>query len=621
MSSLVVWCHPTPPPPNFRNVVLWEAFLPDGASDDWISLPMEVRRRRHELRRRYSEWIHAVGTSPRRGRPLRATLTTRAGFSYWWMSTPACNALGSNSPVYRAVRFMALDQIADEFGATHIEIYSTDGAVAATVKSWARHNKRTARWHRQRTRRKSTITNNRFEKLKTRMIQLFPPLGALSILLHLARAQSTGRSIQQTREPDQLLFVDYLAHLSKPALDRERFASNFWGPLVDVVEQNPPVTWLHLSPSRPSTASLTREKKIIDSWGSRPGVNHDLLHTRLTRAIAWRAVRDYSCNALRGLRLWGKRELYRESTSGIPLWLTFKDDFRDEWYGSTAMLNALYINLFNDYLATGPRAKVGVYLFEGQPWEAAFVHAWRKHGYGKLIGFAHSSILFWDTRIFQDSRDLVSASPSGSHCWPDRIAVTSSAMRDLLIDGEFPSKLLADVEGVRFLSTQPAIEGERADMTRILILGEYSWDATARMLNIIEPVLAEPQNSRSVKLRLHPACRPQWSHPPTWLNLDTKDSAAAALAESDVVICGPLTSAAVDSAARDLPTILVADPHVFPGSPAEQWGAEYVYSSSELGMVLKSLPPDIHQTQQSQGASEVSSKIPLNDWLTLLNLE
>ena len=620
MRSLTVWCHPVPPPPNLTNVILWGAFLPDGAPDDWVSLPIEVGIRRHELRHRYSKWVHEVGMRPRHGRSLRETITMRPGFSYWWMTTPASNALASDSPVYRAVRFMALDQIAEDRGATHIEIYGSDKAVAATIKSWARKHKRTVQWHRRTAPHKSGAASHKSRPFKEKMVGFFPPLGALSVLLRLARATNSSKQVQEAGESAQLLLVDYLAHLSQPALDGERFESNYWGPLVDVVEKQPPVTWLHLSPSRPSNSSLNREQALMHSWRSRPGIQHDLLHAGLTRAIKWRAARDYLSIVVKGLRLTGKKSLYREETSGISLWNTFKREFRDEWYGPTAMINALYVNLFDDYLANAPRVRTGIYLFEGQPWEAAFIHAWRRHGHGRLIGFAHSTILFWDMRIFQNHRDLASTENVDARSWPDLLAITGSRMRNMLLDGGYSSECLVDVEAIRFLSHPPRVDSLKPDETRILLLGDYSWDSTERMLDVVRPVLAEAQSTRRVMLRLHPACHPRWQHLPKWFELDTKNSAAAALAESDVVICGPLTSAAVDSSARNLPTLLVADPHVLPGSPAEQMGAIYVYSSSDLARALDSLPSSSDHAPTTPDAEETPRRTSLDGWQSLLNL-
>ena len=620
MRSLTVWCHPVPPPLDFANVVLWGAFLPDGAPDDWVSLPTEVGIRRHELRHRYSKWVHEVGMRPRHGRSLRETLTIRSGFSYWWMTTPASNALASDSPVYRAVRFMALDQIAEDRGATHIQIYGSDKTVAATIKSWARKHKRTVQWQRRTAPQKSGAASHKSRLFKKRMVGFFPPLGALSVLLRLPQATNTSEQVQQAGESAQLLLVDYLAHLSQPALDGERFESNYWGPLVDVVEKQPPVTWLHLSPSRPSHSSLNREQALMHSWPSRPGIQHDLLHAGLTRAIKWRAARDYLSIVVRGLRLTGKKSLFREEASGISLWNTFKREFRDEWYGPTAMINALYVNLFDDYLANAPRARIGVYLFENQPWEVAFVHAWRKHGHGRLIGFAHSTILFWDTRIFQDARDLPPQRAPHSRPWTDLITVTTSKMRRLLLKSGYPMEVLRDAEAVRFKDADGPQSSRNPDLPTCLILGEYSWDSTVQMLNLVRPALAEPSSTWAVRLRLHPACSPRWPSPPTWLELDTENSASEAISKADVVVCGPLTSAAVEATSKGVPTIIAADPHVFLGSPAEDLGALHVYSSDDFARTLEATRPERGKARVVKDHDTGSQQCSLVDWSALLEL-
>ena len=74
--------------------------------------------------------------------------------------------------------------------------------------------------------------------------------------------------------------------------------------------------------------------------------------------------------------------------------------------GSAAVINLLWIELFDQALRDAPRQDKGFYLCENQGWERAFIHAWRKHGHGELIAVPHATVRFWDLRYFADPRTV-----------------------------------------------------------------------------------------------------------------------------------------------------------------------------------------------------------------------
>ena len=37
----------------------------------------------------------------------------------------------------------------------------------------------------------------------------------------------------------------------------------------------------------------------------------------------------------------------------------------------------------------------GIYIYENQPWERAFINAWKKYNHGELYGFVTASIHYW----------------------------------------------------------------------------------------------------------------------------------------------------------------------------------------------------------------------------------
>ena len=75
------------------------------------------------------------------------------------------------------------------------------------------------------------------------------------------------------------------------------------------------------------------------------------------------------------------------------LWPCFQKEWKDSWVGPVAVQNHYWIHLFNKALKSLPRQKLGFYLQENQGWERIFLHFWRKHGHGKIVGV--KSISAW----------------------------------------------------------------------------------------------------------------------------------------------------------------------------------------------------------------------------------
>jgi len=264
------------------------------------------------------------------------------------------------------------------------------------------------------------------------------------------------------------------------------------------------------------------------------------------------------------------------------MWPVFRSQFRDDWYGMTAFHNCLALNLFEDFFNKLPKAPLGVYLFENQPWEMALIHAWRTGGHGRLIGFAHSTIPFWSTRIFKDPRDLWSQGQSGRMLCPDQVAVNGPRARDALRLGGYPNDRLIDVEAVRYLKRPTVGDNTRSSDDVLLVLGEYNWDITERIIDIVRQALDIADFHGDVVFRSHPAMTLLWDHLPNGFSIDRHHTSNDALRDASIVVCGALSSVAIEALRLGKPTYLVADGRTFTSSPAEEFEPSWVLGSEGL---------------------------------------
>ena len=75
-------------------------------------------------------------------------------------------------------------------------------------------------------------------------------------------------------------------------------------------------------------------------------------------------------------------------------------DFKESFYGYNLFLNLVWINLFDTFLSKISNKKIGLYLFENQNWEKAFVVSWKNNNHGKLVGYISTTINFWHLNYY-----------------------------------------------------------------------------------------------------------------------------------------------------------------------------------------------------------------------------
>lgn len=111
-----------------------------------------------------------------------------------------------------------------------------------------------------------------------------PPIAAARVLASMLRAPKHGGRRAGRSEIGGITFIDYLAHLGPSARLDGQFQSNYWGPLVPLLEElDDPVSWLHISGEFATPAVVRADEDLVAAFNdSRSREMHDLLHSHLT---------------------------------------------------------------------------------------------------------------------------------------------------------------------------------------------------------------------------------------------------------------------------------------------------------------------------------------------------
>lgn len=583
VTSLTIWAHPQLPPLETENVVLWQAFLPTDAPPTWFSLPEEVHLGRERLRGQYLSWLHDVGVFEDKGRTLVDRTVIRPGLSYWWMTIPADFSLAPNSPAFVAARMMALAPLAERLETTHVNIIGADKPTTQLLQQWARSSGRQAK-------ATAPASNKRANRARERLYGAIPPLAALRVLIGHLGLPRWSKGAEPVHHHEGITFVDYLAHLGPGAASEGRFDSNYWGPLVDVLDEtDEPVHWLHISADLASGRVVDRDAQVVRRFNSNASKQtHGLLHEHLTWKVLTRSCRDYLRVCAFGIRFRNKAYVFTDSQTGVPLWHAFRATYRDQFFGKTAMLNCIWINLLHAALADQPHQRLGIYLFENQPWELVFITAWRAAGHGELIGVAHSTTRFWDTRYFKDPQDMWSAESANPMPWPDRVAVNGPAMRAQCLGAGYPAHRMVNVEALRYLDiAQELAPSLHEGPIRVLVCGEYSPDTAQRMLDVVNEALDIVDIQVTTTYRPHPAYVGPEVRLHRSIRPDHHSSVRAAIGATDVVVTGAMSSVSVEAVCSGRLTVIIGDSNAFLTSPIEQLGkADYAISPKNLSALI-----------------------------------
>jgi surface carbohydrate biosynthesis protein (TIGR04326 family) len=591
--TLLVWDAEGQPPQGPWIPVLWRAFKSIGGQDEY-SIPDLVEKNADELRKQYLAWIYELGNAPVDGIRLVDRLALRPGFSFWWMTLPAVVSYGESTVVYSAVRLLALEKLARELDAKKIVLASNDKSLIRATRSWCGNT--SMDFEAKVLRRKSGG-----DSLVNRLISFLPHRirAAAFFLQYLVQRWPAGKVAKFSDQVNgnTITFVDYLSHLIPKDLATGKFGSLYWTGLVEALEhRRAGVNWLHYYIKHDAVPTARHANQLLSQFNRNSnGCQH---HSSLDNALCWStvkgAIRDYCQISHATFRLFQLRHGFYAPDSNVDFWPIFERDWHRSTIGAAAILNCLFLNLFERTLKYLPPQKIGVYLLENQPWEMAFIHAWRTAGHGRLVGAPHATVLYWDLRYFSDPRCYERHNKNDMPL-PDQVALNGTAAISTFRAGGFPEEKMVEVEALRYLYLQdhaptisPASTKKADQPLCVLVLTDYfpavtqkqmQWLAdAARSLPVDTHFLVKPHPSSPVIKDDYPA-----------LNFEVSESPLNdLLSECEVAYTGNITSAAMDAYCVGVPVISALNGETFNMSPLRDFADKtFVTGPNELARALR----------------------------------
>lgn len=406
------------PPEDAGQVYLWNGYE---ETDSVHSVLQYVEIHSERLRGKYLSWIHDLGEHEVAGTRLIDALMLEDGFSYWWMTLLVEKSLWKSPSIADAIRVLALEEIVVQRAPGEVLLVSTNRKLHGVVLELCRTLGIQYRWEEAVDRRTDRLS------LRAVFVRLPMPLQGLIGFVLYAWARWPLRGARSSAWVDgegSVFFCSYFFNIDFEQSGGARFRSRYWGKLLAVLERaHLHANWLQLYlPHAIPTAEAALEH--LGRFNQR--VSEQEFHTFLEAYLSWPIVfsvmrRWLSLNA-RYRRLRTIRAAFRPKGSRMSLWPLLQTDWETSMRGAAALINLLWIELFDRALCDAPRQDKGFYLCENQGWERAFIHAWRKHGHGELIAVPHATVRFWDLRYFTDPRTFGTLG-AGELPQPDYVAL------------------------------------------------------------------------------------------------------------------------------------------------------------------------------------------------------
>ena len=393
---------------------------------------------------------------------------------------------------------------------------------------------------------------------------------------------------------EAIFFCSYFFHFPVNRAEKGIFEPGYWTGLpTRLLQSGRKANWLQIFYRHDDVPDSRTGNRLIEALNQKAGATaqHRFLDSYLSWRVGWIVLLRWARLKMSSLRLRGIEEAFRPRDADVSLWPLLRENWMDSLHGVSAIQGLLFQALFDRAFQDIPIQRNGFYLCENQAWERAMIHAWRKHGHGRLIGVAHATLRFWDLRYFHDPR-TVNNHMVGAMPQPDLLALNGEAAFKACREAQFPAERLVACEALRFnylhhLQRSSPRKQRVNGSLRVLVLGDYMEASTTKMLRMLEQAAIATTTKVAYTVKPHPNLAVASDEYPDLALQVTGQPLAELLPQFDVAYSSNLTSASVDAYCAGLRVVVMLDGTELNFSPLRGWpGVQFVCDASSLANAL-----------------------------------
>lgn len=603
---LLIWHREEVVPNSHKTVVYtWNGYE---TTENWQSIPAYMETHADILRNQYIQFINNLTDKNIEGKKLVNHFDIGHGYNLWWMSTLFEKSTFKSPRLLDCIKVLALDMIVQSEAPCKIIYSGSDKIISKTLENLSNKRQVPFEWQKN----KIYKINFSLKTIVRTIYELLPVFiqGLISVFFFVYKHWNltTSEKTNWYEGNEAVFFFSYFIHLNEAKCKKGEFYSHFWEILPQrLVNSGLRLNWAHLFLFSSTVPTVSVGKKWLTSFNNQPKKNgvHAFLESFLTFKLIARCFLNYMRVTFTSLLL-TRKDLFEVSDSNVNLWYLLKKDWSISTKGKEAFMNIIWVELFESFLAAIPKQKLGLFLHENQNWERAFVHAWKRHNHGILIGFSHSTVRYWDIRYFENSIDFNGQYQFPGCPKPDFIAINGEIAQKAFLESGTQPSYLRQVEALRYLENsqpvgleRPQREENQVKKIKILLIGDIMRETTTRILDIIEKVSPALSNRFSFSFKEHPGCPIDVSK---YQFIDTgkiHEPLKKILRQYNCVV-GSISSGCLEAYIYSLKVFVFLDPYQFNLSPLRGvQGVNFFSSTSELEHLF------MHNCQQSSNVNVI----------------
>ena len=489
-----------------------------------------------------SEFLHYIfrlGKAKLNNKSIIEILTFSANFSFWWMTPIAEKSNWAKSPqINNILKLMAFKNWLDSNECSELLINTNNQNLLSSFEQLCKSKgiKLTN------INKKSYLISFASFEFGMKIFIFFQSIIWLIREVLISLIFSFQKNNFSMNSKPEVTFISYLAR--KDVFQRgESLKNNFyWGNLPEYLENKKiPSNWIYL-PNR----NISLIKTLIFFRNQKKGfaeTNHVSILSFFRMKLLISIFKNY-------LTIFKKSDLVLNvlEKESFYLWPLMKEDSIKSFYGIGIIKNLFYFSLFEQASKTSPKFKNLIYLYENQPWELAAVNFFRNKA-ENVIGFAHSTIRYWDLRYFSDPLLYVNEEENSLPSFR-KLVVHSEIDKKNLLNSGFPEEKLEFAESLRYLYLNDYLSRNyrKEKVKTLLVLGDYLQSDTNFLLSLVNsPEAKNILKTLKIIIKPHPSNKiKRLNFDDLKINLDDSDIGKL-IYKSDIVFTGNVSSSAAEA--------------------------------------------------------------------------
>lgn len=445
------------------------------------------------LKKEYLDFIYYFENQKINGKKFRDYFDIIERHNLWQMSILKENSPFNNYSLVNSIKFIAISHIIKKKQIKKIEFKFFDEKFKNYLIKYLENNNL------------KFLFLDTIKKNNNNIISLILPKIIKSFFYFIIKILNfySFRENKKNFSSKDLLILSHFSHFDESKLSKNFFLPYQWYGIDKVFDQK---NYLQIFNS---TKKFKKFKAAFNFVNSEKKLKKQItfINGYLDFSILSKVIWYYLINVFKYFFI--KRKLNQNKSKFIKyLTIINKKSIDESFYGSSSMLNLLFIFLFEKFFSKNKKIFNVIYLMENQPWEKAFLVAWKRNNHGRSIGYSHTTVNYWHLNYFK-SKNYYKPKISNleKNYLPDKIAVAGKSAYNFFKKQGIPNNKLIKVESLRYNWLESQSKTQKTYNNKVLILGDYDDQYNIKLLNIIEKIKVKINNNQKYDFyfKPHPA--------------------------------------------------------------------------------------------------------------------